>query len=155
MRKRGFFFFFFLHAGLNYLKHSISKRNFENDWDENLKLAQFTEPVRREWGLCVTNHWEIITLNTGVAHRRDICVGFPGGSAGKEAACGAGDPGSVPALGRSPGEGKGHPPQHYGLKNSRDGIVHGAMKSQTRQRLSLSVTETTETISGQQTVLSS
>ena len=33
--------------------------------------------------------------------------GFPGGSAGKEFACNAGDLGSIPGLGRSPGEGKG------------------------------------------------
>ena len=33
-------------------------------------------------------------------------MGFPCGSAGKESACNAGDPGSIPGLGRSPGEGK-------------------------------------------------
>jgi len=33
--------------------------------------------------------------------------GFPGGSDGKESACNAGDPGSIPGLGRSPGEGNG------------------------------------------------
>ena len=31
-------------------------------------------------------------------------MGFPGGSYGKESACNAGDPGSIPGLGRSPGE---------------------------------------------------
>ena len=35
--------------------------------------------------------------------------GFPGGSAGKESACKAGDPGLSPGLGRSPGEGNGYP----------------------------------------------
>ena len=34
---------------------------------------------------------------------------FPGGSDGKESACHAGDPGSIPGLGRSPGEGNGNP----------------------------------------------
>ena len=34
--------------------------------------------------------------------------GFPGGSAGKESACNAGDLGLIPGLGRSPGEGKGY-----------------------------------------------
>ena len=34
---------------------------------------------------------------------------FPGGSDGKESACSAGDPGSIPGLGRSPGEGNGNP----------------------------------------------
>ena len=37
--------------------------------------------------------------------------GFPGNSAGKESACNAGDPSSIPALGRSPGEGIGYPLQ--------------------------------------------
>ena len=45
--------------------------------------------------------------------------GFPGGSAGKESACNAGDLGSIPGLGRSPGEGKGYPLQYSGLENSR------------------------------------
>ena len=39
-------------------------------------------------------------------------MGFPGGSDGKEPACNAGDPGSVPGLGRSPGEGNGNPFQY-------------------------------------------
>ena len=60
------------------------------------------------------------------------CVGFPGGSAGKESACNAGDLGLVPGLGRSPGEGKGYPLQYSGLENSRDCKVHGVAKSQTR-----------------------
>ena len=41
-----------------------------------------------------------------------IFVGFPGSSAGKESACNAGDPSSIPGLGRSPGEGIGHPLQY-------------------------------------------
>ena len=41
--------------------------------------------------------------------------GFPGGSAGKESACNAGDLGSIPGLGRSSGEGKGYPLQYSGL----------------------------------------
>ena len=39
-------------------------------------------------------------------------MGFPGGSAGKESACSAGDPGSIPGPGRSPGEGIGYPLQY-------------------------------------------
>ena len=45
--------------------------------------------------------------------------GFPCGSAGKESACNMGDLGSIPGLGRSPGEGKGYPLQYSGLVNSR------------------------------------
>ena len=36
-------------------------------------------------------------------------AGFPRGSDGKESACSAGDPGSIPGLGRYPGEGYGNP----------------------------------------------
>ena len=39
-------------------------------------------------------------------------LGFPGSSAGKESACSAGDPGSIPGSGRSPGEGTGYSPQY-------------------------------------------
>ena len=42
-------------------------------------------------------------------------MGFPCGSAGKEFASNVGDLGSIPGLGRSPGEGKGYPLQYYGL----------------------------------------
>ena len=53
-------------------------------------------------------------------------LGFPCGSAARETACNAGDLGSVPGLGRSPGKGKGYPLQYYGLENSMDCIIHGA-----------------------------
>ena len=39
-------------------------------------------------------------------------MGFPDSSVGKESACNAGDPGSIPGSGRSPGEGIGYPLQH-------------------------------------------
>ena len=56
----------------------------------------------------------------------------PCGSAGKESACNAGELGSVPGLGRSPGEGKGYPIQYSKLENSMGCTVHGVMKSWTR-----------------------
>ena len=65
-------------------------------------------------------------------------LGFPGGSNGKESACSVGHLGSIPRLGRSPGEGKGNPFQYYCLENSMDGEawwaneVHAVSKSQTR-----------------------
>ena len=40
------------------------------------------------------------------------CLAFFGSSAGKESACNEGDPGSIPELGRSAGEGIGYPPQY-------------------------------------------
>ena len=47
-------------------------------------------------------------------------VGFPVGSFGKESAFKAGDPGSIPELVRSPGEGTGNPLQYSGLEDSLD-----------------------------------
>ena len=58
--------------------------------------------------------------------------GFPCGSADKESTCNAGDLGSISVLGRSSGEGKGHPLWYSGLENSMDCIVHGVSKSPTR-----------------------
>ena len=57
---------------------------------------------------------------------------FPGGSDGKESACNAGDLGSIPGSGRSPGEGTGYPLQYSGLENSMDrgawqAIVNGVV----------------------------
>ena len=42
----------------------------------------------------------------------NLTKGFPDSSVGKESACSAGDPGSIPGSGRSPGEGKGYPLQY-------------------------------------------
>ena len=58
-------------------------------------------------------------------------MSFPCGSAGKESTCSAGDLGSIPGLGWSPGEGKGYPFQYSGLENSMDCIVYGVPKSRT------------------------
>ena len=49
-----------------------------------------------------------------------VFLGFPCGSAGKEFTWNAGDLGSIPELGRSPGEGKGYPLQYCGLEKSMD-----------------------------------
>ena len=62
---------------------------------------------------------------------------FPGGSDGKESICNAGDPGSIPGLGRSPGEGNGYPLQYSCLGNPVDrgswwATVHGVAKSRTQ-----------------------
>ena len=62
--------------------------------------------------------------------------GFPGGSDGKETTCNAGDPGLIPRLGRSPGEGNGNPLQYSYLGNPMDRgawltTVHGVAKSRT------------------------
>ena len=58
--------------------------------------------------------------------------GFPNISVCKESTCNAGNPGSIPVSGRSPGEGKAYPLQYAGLENSMYHIVHGIAKSQTQ-----------------------
>ena len=62
----------------------------------------------------------------------EVCTVFPCVSACKVSACNAGDLGSIPRLGRPPGEGKGYPLQYSGLGNSMACIVHGVAKSRTR-----------------------
>ena len=67
---------------------------------------------------------------------------FPGGSESKETPCNAGDPGLIPGLERSPGEGNGNPLQYSCLENSMDSrawqaIVHEIAKSNTTERLTL------------------
>ena len=60
-------------------------------------------------------------------------MGFPSGSDGKESACNAGDLGSIPGSGRSPGVGNGNPLQYSCLENSTDrgrATVHGVAKRQ-------------------------
>ena len=62
---------------------------------------------------------------------------FPCASAGKESTWSAGDLGSIPGLGRSPGDGKGYPLQYTGLENSMDS-PWGRKESDTTEQLSLS-----------------
>ena len=92
------------------------------------QLVRIRLQFRRSW----FNSWV-----GKICWRRDrlptpVFLGFPCGSAGKESARNAGDLGSVPGLGRSPGEGKGYPLQYSGLENSMDCIAHGVAKSRTR-----------------------
>ena len=47
-----------------------------------------------------------------------IAMNFPRSSVGKECVCNAGDPGSIPGLGKSPGEGNANPLQYSCLENS-------------------------------------
>ena len=66
-----------------------------------------------------------------------LCLGFPGGSDGKESICNAGDQGSIPGLGRSPGEGNGNILSYSCLENPMDrgawwDAVPGVSKSQTQ-----------------------
>ena len=57
-------------------------------------------------------HWEEYTHNKNQQRLCLSTLGFPDCSVGKESACKAGDPGSIPGLGRSAGEGVGYPLQY-------------------------------------------
>ena len=64
-------------------------------------------------------------------------LGFPGSIDGKESACNAGDLGSIPGSGRSPGEGTVNPLQYSCLEEPMDrgdwrATAHGVTKSQTQ-----------------------
>ena len=61
-------------------------------------------------------------------------LGFPHSSVRKESTCNAGDPGLIPELERSPGEGKGYPLEYSGLENSTDCMAHAVTKSRTQLR---------------------
>ena len=65
-------------------------------------------------------------------------MGFPGGSDSKESVRNVGGLGLILGLGRSPGEGKGHPVQYSGLENAMDS-PWSRKESDTTERLSLSL----------------
>ena len=54
----------------------------------------------------------MINVQSGPFSGLQTCLGFPDSSVGKESACNAGDPGLIPGLGRSTGEGIGDPLQY-------------------------------------------
>ena len=63
-------------------------------------------------------------------------MGLPGGSDGKESACNAGDPSSIPGLGKSPAKENGNRLHYSSLENSMDkgdwqAAIHGVTESQT------------------------
>ena len=111
-------------------------------WTRNTGVLQSMglQRVRHDWATEL--NWFIYLVALGLR----FCTGdlrsllwhlesfgnFPCGSASKESACNAGDLGSIPGLGRSPGEGKGYPLQYSGLDNSMDCIIHGVTKSRTQ-----------------------
>ena len=77
------------------------------------------------------SHWRRDRLPT------PVFLGLPGGSAGKESVCNAGDLGSIPGLERSRGEGNGNLLQDSCLENPMDrgawqATVHGVARSQTQ-----------------------
>ena len=74
--------------------------------------------------------WAVVASEFSVRtkKKKKMCFEEPD----KDSTCNEGDLGSIPGLGRSPGEGKGYPLQYSGLENSMDCIVHGVAKSRTQ-----------------------
>ena len=82
--------------------------------------------VAKDQGSCVSQ----------ISPRLPYSLFFFCGSNGEESACNAGDPGSIPGSGRSPGEENGTPLQYFGLKNPMGrgawyATIHGVTKSPT------------------------
>ena len=83
------------------------------------------------------NLWTLWSCEVVSAHGGIPFSHFPGSSYGKESACSAGDPGSVPGLGRFLEEGNGYSFHYSCLENAMDqgawqATVHGVAKSQTQ-----------------------
>ena len=83
----------------------------------------------------VGHDW-VTSLSLSIKSEGESFLDFPGGSAGKESACNAGDLGSILGLGISPAEGKGYPLQYSCLEKPMDreawwATVHTVAKSQT------------------------
>ena len=66
----------------------------------------------------ISSWWDTISHMLPLYNNHNY--GFPRGSVGKESACNSGDPGSIPGLGRSPGEGNGNSLQYSYLENPMD-----------------------------------
>ena len=82
--------------------------------------------------LYVATSWLLTTLSTYFFHFWNL-TGFPHSSVGKGSACNTRDQGSIPGMGKSPGEGNGNPFQYSCLENSRDrgawrATVHGVTR---------------------------
>ena len=103
---------------LDWVLHLDSSRHLR----ERSKVLPAWHITWRRLNSYIFNH--LITWEELIA-----CYGnFPCGSIGKELACYAGDLGSIPGLGRFPGEGKGYPLQYSCLENSMDFIVYSIVQ---------------------------
>ena len=80
------------------------------DTTEGISLHSFTQSKLAQTRNGGSEARNLITLLGKIVVFIPVgCFGFPGGSDGKASACNAGNSGSIPGLGRSPGEGKGYP----------------------------------------------
>ena len=110
----------------------------EWSWTQRMALTGGEgDELVREWIDHFPSDWQTYRISFQVLHGGFRNVGFPGGSDSKESACNVGDPGLIPGLGRSSGEGNGEPVQYSCLENSMDRAgwwtsVHGIANRQTQ-----------------------
>ena len=100
--------------------------------------------LKINWGVCKCLK-QCLAYGRCFIHIIMVMMGFPGGSDGRQSTFHAGNVGSVPRLGRSPGEGSSYPPQYPCLENPMDrgawrDSAHGVAKNGTRLTLSLPLT---------------
>ena len=107
----------------------------EKEKDIHSSILAWRIPCTRPWGHKESDMTEWLSLHFTlwlVFILKLIFLSFPCGSARKEFACNVGNWGSIPGLGRFPGERKCYPLQYSVLENSTDCIVHGVTKSWSR-----------------------
>ena len=118
----------------------VHKENQTMKWSLFLPLEVYLAPVTPGRPLISTRGNNLsrkpakLVFNSCVTKYHKLTVGC---SDSKESACNAGDPGSIPGSGRSPGEGNGNPLQYSCLENSMDrgtwwAAVHAVTKSRTQ-----------------------
>ena len=103
------------------------------DWEDPLEEDMSTHSSFLAWRIL----W---TEDLGNYRSKNNSFGFPGDSDSKESSCSAGDSGSIPGSGRSPGEGNGNPLQYSCLENSMDrgawqATVHGVAELEATEQL--------------------
>ena len=127
------------------MRFNILICRWENWPEESSCLSKVTVQGR------VRTQTQVLFPTTHAPRYTVLCIyvwpSFPDSSVGKKSACNAGNPSSIPGLGRHSGEGigyplqhswaggsagKGYPLQHSSLENSMDCIVHGVAKSRTQ-----------------------
>ena len=132
---------------LSYLVKNLPSRQeiqvWPLDWEDPLEKGKATHSSILAWRILWTEEPSGLQSMGSQRVRHNwatypfIFRGFPGGSDNNESACSTGDPGSIPELRRSPGEGNGNPLQYSCLEKSVDRgawwtTVHGVTKSWTQ-----------------------